>query len=111
MRILVKLLTVLIVISCAMLFFVTLSRATAISPLDRYGRIRWDDEKARLDNFAIHLTMQPDLIGWFMVRAGTISCKGEAQAHAIRAKNYLMNVRQIPWNRIIWRDIGFGDDF
>ncbi|HYK19483.1 MAG TPA: hypothetical protein VEV42_02035 [Pyrinomonadaceae bacterium] len=22
-----------------------------------------------------------------------------------------MNVRHIPWNRIIWRDIGYADDF
>jgi hypothetical protein len=35
----------------------------------------------------------------------------EAQNHAVRAKNYLMNVRHIPWNRIIWRDIGYADDF
>jgi hypothetical protein len=40
-----------------------------------------------------------------------LSCKGEAQARAVRAKNYLTKVRHADWNRIIWRDIGFGDEF
>jgi len=78
---------------------------------DRYGRIRWEDEKARLDNFAIQVTNEPTATGYFLVNAGKLSCKGEAQEHAFRARNYLMKVRQIPWNRIIWRDTGYGDEF
>jgi len=78
---------------------------------DRYGRISWEDEKAHLDNFSIQLTMNPEYVGYFFVRVGKLSCKGEAQAHAVRAKNYLMNVRHVPWNRIVWRDGGFGDEF
>ena len=72
---------------------------------------RWNDEKARLDNFAIQVTMEPTATGYFLVHAGKRSCKGEAQAHALRARNYLTKVRHIPWNRIIWRDTGYGDDF
>jgi hypothetical protein len=81
------------------------------SAFDGYGRIRWEDEKARLDNFAIQLTMETNSTGYFLVRAGKSSCKLEAQDHALRARNYLMKVRHIPWNRVIWRDTGYGDDF
>ncbi|HKO61512.1 MAG TPA: hypothetical protein VJV03_10160 [Pyrinomonadaceae bacterium] len=79
--------------------------------LDRYGNIAWDDEKARLDNFAIQLMNNPNDIGYLYVNAGRVSCKGEAQARAVRAKNYMTKVRHADWNRIIWRDIGYGDEF
>ena len=79
--------------------------------LDRYGRIAWMDEKARLDNFAIQLMNEPNDVGYFYVQAGRSSCKGEAQAHAVRAINYMTRVRGANRNQIIWRDIGFGDDF
>jgi hypothetical protein len=85
--------------------------ASPTSAFDSYGRISWENEKARLDNFAVQLMMKPDLIGYFLVRVGKQSCRDKAQAHALRAKHYLMNVRNIPWNRVMWRDTGFGEDF
>jgi hypothetical protein len=79
--------------------------------LDKYGNIAWEDEKARLDNFAIQLMNEPNTIGYFYVRVGRVSCRGEAQARAVRATNYMTRVRGANRNQIIWRDIGFGDDF
>jgi hypothetical protein len=79
--------------------------------LDKYGNIAWEDEKAHLDNFAIQLMKDPNLIGYYYVMVGTKSCKGEGQARAHRAKNYMTKVRHVDWARIIWRDIGYGDDF
>ena len=79
--------------------------------LDKYGNIAWDDEKARLDNFAIQLMNEPNQIGYLYVQVGPVSCRGEAQARAVRAKNYMTKVRHADWNRIIWRDIGFSDHF
>ena len=32
-------------------------------PLDTYGAIPWENEKIRLDNFAIHLQSNPQFIG------------------------------------------------
>ena len=78
---------------------------------DAYGNIAWEDEKARLDNFAIQLMNNPNDIGYLYVHAGRLSCKGEAQARAVRAKSYLRKVRHVDWNRIIWRDIGFDHQF
>jgi len=75
------------------------------------GNIAWDDEKARLDNFAIQLMHDPNQIGYLYVRSGRVSCRGEAQARAVRAKNYMTKVRNADGNRIIWRDIGYGDGF
>jgi hypothetical protein len=78
---------------------------------DQYGNIAWADEKARLDNFAVQLMYNPNDIGYLYVRAGYLSCKGEAQARAVRARNYLIRVRHVNWNRIIWLDTGFGEQF
>lgn len=79
--------------------------------LDRYGDISWEDEKARLDNFAIQLLNEPNQIGYIIVNVGLVSCKGEAQRRAARSKRYLVHVRGVPENRIIWRDIGYRESF
>ncbi len=39
--------------------------------LDRFGRISWEDEKARLDNFAIQLNNQPEMIGYVYVQVAS----------------------------------------
>ena len=79
--------------------------------LDKYGNIAWEDEKARLDNFAIQLMQEPNTIGYLYVQVGPVSCRGEAQARAVRATNYMTRVRGTNRNQIIWRDIGFGNHF
>jgi hypothetical protein len=79
--------------------------------LDSYGDIRWEDEKARLDNFVIQLFNEPKYTGYIYIQVGRYSCRGEAVARAIRARNYLMKVRHFPWNRLAWRDLGYGDYF
>jgi hypothetical protein len=79
--------------------------------LAKYGNIAWEDEKAHLDNFTIQLMNEPDAIGYLYVKAGRVSCRGEAQARAVRATNYMTRVRGTNRNQIIWRDIGFGDNF
>ena len=106
-----KLLPIALVLLCVGGSLATPPHANPTTPFDQYGRIPWEDEKARLDNFAIQLTMTPNSTGYFLVRAGKSSCKNEAQDHALRAKKYLMNVRHIPWNRVIWRDTGYADEF
>lgn len=78
--------------------------------LDRYGNISWEDEKARLDNFAIHILEEPDYVGYIFVNAGRRACKGEAQARAVRAKKYMVEVRGVPADRIVWRDLGYRDE-
>jgi hypothetical protein len=70
---------------------------------DEYGNIRFNDEKARLDNYAIQLQNQPGSEG-YIIAYGT--CVGEGQARADRAKNYLVNTRGIEAGRIVTIDGG-----
>jgi hypothetical protein len=78
---------------------------------DEYGLINWGDEQARLDNFAIQIQNETDSIGYIFVFDGTDVCEGEAKARAIRARDYVVNYRGVPWNRVMWRYDGFAGDF
>ncbi len=78
--------------------------------IDRYRNISWEDEKARLDNFSIHLLEDPNFVDYIIVNAGQRACRGEAQFRAVRAKNYMARVRGVPLNRVVWRDIGYREE-
>lgn len=88
---------------------IELSRS-ARGPFDRYGRIFWQDEKARLDNFAILLSQDPSYLGYLYVFDGPNGCRREAEARALRARRYVIEYRGVPWNRVIWRAGGYRDD-
>jgi hypothetical protein len=70
---------------------------------DEYGNIRFNDEKARLDNFAIQLQNEPGSTAT-IIAFGT--CTGEGQARGDRAKDYLVNTRGIEASRITVVDGG-----
>ncbi|HSE16546.1 MAG TPA: Ig-like domain-containing protein [Pyrinomonadaceae bacterium] len=70
---------------------------------DEYGNIRFNDEKARLDNYAIQLQNSPGSTGTIIVYG---SCAGEAQQRGDRAKDYLVNTRGIEAGRITVVDGG-----
>ena len=74
---------------------------------DEYGNIKFNDEKARLDNYAIQLQNQPGSQGVIIAYG---SCEGEAQARADRAKDYLVNTRGIEAGRITTIDGGCRSD-
>jgi len=80
-------------------------RAPAPSPrkFDEYGDIRFNDEKARLDNYAIQLQNEPGAQGYIIAYG---NCEGAAQARADRAKDYLVNTRGIDAGRIMTIDGG-----
>jgi hypothetical protein len=77
---------------------------------DSYGNISWEDEKARLDNFASELRHDPNLIGYVIVYAGRRACPGEAKARAVRAKQYLVKAHAIRADRIRWIDGGYREE-
>jgi hypothetical protein len=64
---------------------------------DEYGNIRFNDEKARLDNYAIQLQNEPSARGAII---GYGSCDAEGMTRANRAKDYLVNTRGIDAGRI-----------
>lgn len=77
---------------------------------DSYGNISWQDEKAHLDNFAIALQQDQNLIGYIIVYAGRRACVGEAKDRARRAEKYLVEIRGVQENRIKWIDGGFREE-
>jgi len=87
----------------------TASCTTPVRPVaiprkfDEYGNIRFNDEKARLDNYAIQLQNEPGSRG---VVVGYGSCDGEGLNRANRAKDYLVNTRGIDAGRIDAADGG-----
>jgi hypothetical protein len=74
---------------------------------DEYGNIRFNDEKARLDNYAIQLQNAPGSTGTIVVFG---SCEGEGQTRGDRAKDYLVNTRGIEASRITVVDGGCKED-
>ena len=74
---------------------------------DEFGEIQRDDEKARLDNFAIALQNEPGAQGYIITYAGRRSRPGYAQKHGAFARDYLVNTRGIEANRIITLDGGY----
>ena len=79
-------------------------------PFDEYGDIKFNDEKARLDNFAIQLSNDPLSSGYILMSAGQETFENEATERLNRAKSYLVNVREIDSNRVVTVDCGFAPD-
>jgi len=77
---------------------------------DTYGRIARNDEKARLDNFAIQLQNDPGAQGYIIAYGGRRGPAGEAQTRADFAKNYLVNSRGIDPGRLVTVDGGFREE-
>src|SRR5206468_11153356 len=65
---------------------------------DEYSDLKSNDEKARLDNFAIQLQQQPGSQGYYVIFG---SCDGEADQRSQRAVDYLVNTRGIDRGRIM----------
>jgi hypothetical protein len=67
---------------------------------DDFGDLARNDEKARLDNFAIALQNDPTATGYVIVYPGTASKRRDVQDHFGRVIEYLVASRQIDQNRI-----------
>jgi hypothetical protein len=75
--------------------------------IDEYGNIKFNDEKARLDNFSIHLENEPTVQGYLICYGGRIGRVGEAQRRCARAKNDLVTRRMISADRIVTLNGGY----
>lgn len=76
---------------------------------DEYGNIRFEDEKARLDNFAIAIQAEPGATGYIVVH-GPRTRPNRAFNRAKRAKRYLMNVRGFKDKQIVLLDARESDE-
>jgi hypothetical protein len=70
-------------------------------PFDRYGDLKFSDEKTRLDNLAITLQQEPGALGYIVIYSGKQSGLKEARDRARRAKRYVVNRRDIEAGRVI----------
>jgi hypothetical protein len=66
---------------------------------DEYYDIARNDEKARLDNYAIELQNQPGAQGYIIVYPSSKAKSNDAQARASRISDYLVNSRGIDASR------------
>ena len=76
-------------------------------PFDAYGDIDWEQEQARLDNFAVQVLNSPGARGLIMTSAGNPTYRGEVRYRLQRAKNYLVKRRRVDPARLILTDGGY----
>lgn len=79
--------------------------------LDSYQNLSFEEEKARLDNFALNLRQQVGMLGCIVVYAGERQSVSKARARAKRAKNYLVNKHGIKAGRIVTKYGGRREKF
>ncbi len=68
---------------------------------DEFPAISYNDEKARLDNYAIELQNDPAATAYVIVYPGTRGRPGEVQKQTTRLVDYLVNSRGISAQRIV----------
>ncbi len=68
---------------------------------DEFPSIAFNDEKARLDNYAIELQNDPTSTAYVIVYPGTRGRPGEVQRHTTRILDYLVNSRGVGGQRIV----------
>ncbi|HJU54691.1 MAG TPA: hypothetical protein VJ715_08975 [Pyrinomonadaceae bacterium] len=73
---------------------------------DEFGDIQMSDLKARLDNFAIALQGEPATRGFIIVYRSRRDLPGLSSRLALRAKDYMVNSRGAPKERVVTVDGG-----
>ena len=68
---------------------------------DEFPDIARNDEKARLDNFAIELQNDPTATAYVVVYPGRTSKRGDVQNHSSRIIEYLVHSRGLDEHRIV----------
>ena len=77
---------------------------------DEFPDISRNDEKARLDNYVIELQNDPTATGYVLVYPSRTRKTSDAQRHATRIVEYLVNSRGIDARRIVTMVGGARDD-
>lgn len=88
----------------------TVPQGCYLDRIDEYGGISFNDEKARLDNFAIELMNGTEFVGYIVGYGGRRSRRGEALRRVERAKRYVTNVRGVPPERVLTLDGGYREE-
>ena len=67
---------------------------------DEFPSVAFDDDKARLDNFAVELQNDPSAAGYIFVYGGRTARAGSADRLLRRTRDYLVNTRRIDASRL-----------
>ena len=68
---------------------------------DSYGVIPWEEEKRRLDNFAVYLKRRSEMKGYLIYQPGKNEDMRKLREQAERARKYLVRHRKIGKERIV----------
>lgn len=74
---------------------------------DEFPSIAFDDDKARLDNFAIELQNSPGAVGYIYAYGGRRSRPGQADRLGARSRDYLVTQRGLDPSRLVIIDGGY----
>jgi hypothetical protein len=96
-------------LNCPATCTVQVPRKISSTMVDYYPPIRLNDEKARLDNFAIQLQNDPNAKGYVIVYGGAKAKPAEKQGRIKRAYDYLVNTRGLSADRIVTMEGGTRD--
>jgi hypothetical protein len=108
-----------IVLLWLLLLPLQLSAQTPVSPpeirdppakFDEWTRLPFRDEKARLDNLAIHWQQSPRMSIHVVIYAGKKACLGEADTRWARLREWLVRERGVPAHKITWVDGGYREE-
>ena len=97
-------------LTCPATCTVQVPRKISSTLVDYYPPIRLNDEKARLDNFAIQLQNDPNAKGYVIVYGGAKANNAEKQKRIKRAYDYLVNTRGIGADRLVTLEGGQRDE-
>jgi hypothetical protein len=96
-------------LSCPASCSVQVPRKISSTMVDYYPPININNEKARLDNFAIQLQNEPNAKGYIVIYGGAKARPGEKQKRMKRAYDYLVNTRGLSADRLITMEGGMRD--
>ena len=77
---------------------------------DEWTKLTFADEKARLDNLAIHWQQSNRILIHIVIYAGKKACVGEADARWARMRDWLVRKRRVPSDKISWVDGGYREE-
>lgn len=74
---------------------------TVCAKFDEFPDLPRNDEKARLDNFAVQLQSDPRATGYVVMHPGSKGRSKDVQKHSSRIVDYLVNTRGLDGKRIV----------
>lgn len=87
------------------------SRSDLQPVFDEYGQMTFDNEKARLDNYAAQLNFLSDSLGYIVVYPTSEKSHLKSLRRARRARSYLVQVRRVKASRLSVIEGGCRDAF